>query len=121
MMELNHVSAIVNMVQTDHPEDAANSQLYVVKAKRGIVTFTKCAGDLAHEVHTGMRVSGRNLNAEKLVTSFFQGRKPIPEPKVVAQPLSALSVQLSAAECVCVCVCVCVCRASRCSSLVFVP
>merc|ERR1712216_248722 len=79
-MELSHVSAIVNMVQSDRPEDAGNSQMYIVKAKRGIVTFTKCVSDLA-QVQTAMRVSGRNLSAQKLVTSFFQGRKPIPEFK----------------------------------------
>lgn len=87
MMELSHVSAIVNMVQSDRPEDAGNMQMYIVKAKRGIVTFTKCAGDLA-QAQAAMRVSGRNLNAEKLVTSFFQGRKPIPELKVCVLPPS---------------------------------
>ena len=81
MMELNHVSAVVNMVQSERPEEAANSKFYVVKAKRGIVTFTKCDGDGA-QVVPSMRVSGRNLQAEKLIVSFFQGRKPIPEPKV---------------------------------------
>ena len=81
MMELNHLSAVVNMVQSERPDDTANSKFYVVKAKRGMVTFTKCDGDGA-QVEPSIRVSGRNLEAEKLIITFFQGRKPIPEPQV---------------------------------------
>jgi hypothetical protein len=87
-MELGHLSAIVRMVQSERAEDAGKVCFYVVKAKRGIVTFTKCEGDTAR-LQTGMRVSGRNIKPEKLVPAFFLGRKPLPEPKVSPPPSAA--------------------------------
>lgn len=83
-MDLSHLSALVRMVQSERPEDAAKSSLYVVKAKRGMVTFTKCdATDATHvQPAPAMRVSGRNVKADTVVTAFFQGRRPIPEAKV---------------------------------------
>jgi len=77
-MELGHMSALVHMVQSERAEDVANSKLYMVKAKRGIVTFTKCDGEVARS-KSGVRVSGRNLDPVKLVSILFEGRKPIPE------------------------------------------
>ena len=79
-MDLSHVSALVHMVQSERPEDAAKSSLYVVKAKRGMVTFTKC--DATNAPAPAMRVSGRNVKADTVVTAFFKGRRPIPEAKV---------------------------------------
>jgi len=74
MMEISHVKAIVRMVQSERPEDLEKISTYVVKAKRGTVTFTKCDAE-----EWSVTVSGRNLHAEKFVVGLFDGRRPIKE------------------------------------------
>jgi hypothetical protein len=78
VMELCHVSAMVQMVQSERAEDVAKSATYVVKAKRGIVTFTKC-DNAVDKLQALLCVSGRNLDPEKIVHGFFQGRMPVAE------------------------------------------